>query len=106
MASLPTVPVLASQPGIRATILHIALFNLMFVVALLLLKGSPVGISNDHGRTCVFRNDWQHMNIVELEVAVEWLFVTPKYHQIHHSDNPNHYVSNLGSLFTIWDRMF
>jgi sterol desaturase/sphingolipid hydroxylase (fatty acid hydroxylase superfamily) len=32
--------------------------------------------------------------------------VTPRYHQIDHSDAPQDYVANLGSLFTVWDRLF
>ena len=55
----------------------------------------------------VFRNDWQHMNVTwRSKWWLEWIFVTPRYHQIHHSDNPNHYMYNLGSLFTIWDSIF
>jgi UDP-glucose/GDP-mannose dehydrogenase family, NAD binding domain len=32
--------------------------------------------------------------------------VNPRYHHIHHSDRPEHYVANLAALFTVWDRMF
>jgi len=32
--------------------------------------------------------------------------VTPRYHQIHHSSDPQHYRANLGSLLTIWDKIF
>jgi sterol desaturase/sphingolipid hydroxylase (fatty acid hydroxylase superfamily) len=93
--------------GIRATIPHVVLFNLAFVVALPLLKGSPGWVFQMIMVEHVFRNDWQHMNVTwRSKWWLEWIFVTPRYHQIHHSDNPNHYMYNLGSLFTIWDRIF
>ncbi|MBQ4862495.1 sterol desaturase family protein [Pseudoalteromonas sp. MMG013] len=33
-------------------------------------------------------------------------FISPAQHQIHHSDNPQHFDTNLGSALAIWDRMF
>jgi sterol desaturase/sphingolipid hydroxylase (fatty acid hydroxylase superfamily) len=47
-----------------------------------------------------------HMNVTWRSNWLEWVFVTPRYHHIHHSDDPGHYTANLGSLLTIWDRMF
>ncbi|WP_205859106.1 sterol desaturase family protein [Pleionea sediminis] len=35
----------------------------------------------------------------------EHWFISPAQHQIHHSDNPIHFDSNLGSALAIWDRM-
>jgi sterol desaturase/sphingolipid hydroxylase (fatty acid hydroxylase superfamily) len=54
----------------------------------------------------ILRNNWMHMNVTWPSKWLEWVIVTPRYHQIHHSDNPNHYLSNLGSLFTVWDRIY
>ncbi|CAH9051079.1 hypothetical protein PSECIP111854_00664 [Pseudoalteromonas sp. CIP111854] len=34
-----------------------------------------------------------------------WL-ISPAQHQIHHSDNPKHFDTNLGSALAIWDRMY
>jgi sterol desaturase/sphingolipid hydroxylase (fatty acid hydroxylase superfamily) len=47
-----------------------------------------------------------HMNFTWNSGRLEWIFVTPRYHHIHHSDNPEHYNTNMGSLFTFWDRLF
>jgi sterol desaturase/sphingolipid hydroxylase (fatty acid hydroxylase superfamily) len=38
--------------------------------------------------------------------AWEIIFVTPKFHQIHHSSVREHLDTNYGGMFTIWDRMF
>ena len=34
------------------------------------------------------------------------VFVTPRYHHIHHSKAAAHQTANLGALLTIWDRLF
>lgn len=33
-------------------------------------------------------------------------FISPAQHQVHHSDNPAHFDSNLGSALAVWDRLF
>jgi len=37
---------------------------------------------------------------------LEYLFISPVQHQVHHSDNPEHFDKNLGSRLAIWDWMF
>ena len=32
--------------------------------------------------------------------------VTPRYHHVHHSENPSHANVNFGVTFSIWDRLF
>jgi sterol desaturase/sphingolipid hydroxylase (fatty acid hydroxylase superfamily) len=36
---------------------------------------------------------------------VEGVFISPAQHQIHHSNNPIHFDTNLGSALAIWDRL-
>jgi sterol desaturase/sphingolipid hydroxylase (fatty acid hydroxylase superfamily) len=54
----------------------------------------------------VVLNHWMHSN---LRLKSEWLeavLITPRIHHVHHSSDPRHYGRNLGSLLSIWDRMF
>lgn len=92
--------------GIRTTFPHCILFNLPFILALPILYRAPnfifVLILVEH----TIRNDWMHMNVTWKSDWLEWIFVTPRYHHIHHSSVPQHHVANLGSLLTIWDRLF
>ena len=37
---------------------------------------------------------------------LEKIFISPYQHQIHHSNNPEHYDSNLGGKFAFWDLLF
>jgi sterol desaturase/sphingolipid hydroxylase (fatty acid hydroxylase superfamily) len=50
--------------------------------------------------------DWMHLNVSWGARWLEWFFVTPRYHHIHHSSDPDHYKLNLGNNFTFWDRLF
>ncbi len=34
---------------------------------------------------------------------IEWIFISPKQHQIHHSTNPLYYDKNFGVSLTLWD---
>jgi sterol desaturase/sphingolipid hydroxylase (fatty acid hydroxylase superfamily) len=34
------------------------------------------------------------------------IFVSPAYHQVHHSSNPKHFNKNFGSCLALWDWMF
>jgi sterol desaturase/sphingolipid hydroxylase (fatty acid hydroxylase superfamily) len=92
--------------GIRATIPQQVLFNLPFIICLPLLRGAPSWVFLAVLAENFFRNDFMHMNVSWRSNWLEWVFVTPRYHHIHHSDDPAHYVANLGSLLTIWDRLF
>ncbi len=51
----------------------------------------------------------KRLDACQRDVAIQLVGVvdrTPRYHHIHHSDNPAHYKANLAALFTIWDRLF
>lgn len=38
---------------------------------------------------------------------LEWIFVTPSIHRVHHAGNPSKYIDkNYGEMFSFWDRMF
>lgn len=37
---------------------------------------------------------------------LEYIFISPTQHQIHHSDNPKHFDKNMGAKLAIWDWIF
>lgn len=54
-----------------------------------------------------FFNHWTHSNVDAGNTRwMEWLFMTPRVHRIHHSEMPEHYNSNYGVILTVWDRLF
>lgn len=54
--------------------------------------------------TCI--QHFNHANLRWRLGPLEWLFVVPRYHFVHHGADPRLNNSNYGFLLTIWDRMF
>jgi len=92
--------------GYRATIPQDVIVNLLYLFAYSLFGLSPWWMELAIGLFNNLQNDWMHINVTWRSNWIEWLIVTPRYHHIHHSDNPSHYMKNLAALFTVWDRLF
>lgn len=92
--------------GVRATVPQQALVNMPYIFAYSFVDLSPWWMALAIGAGHALQNDWMHLNIAWRSSWLEWLIVTPRYHHIHHSDQPEHYVTNLAALFTVWDRLF
>ncbi len=91
--------------GSRTSITHLFLFALpQVLIAYVLLRLSPqeAGIAFSIG---VLVNIWIHTNLWVDLGPLEWLFITPNYHRVHHGGR-GLIRTNLGFIFTVWDRMF
>lgn len=55
---------------------------------------------------CVLYPEWLHAQCFPRMKYVEWLFVTPSCHRIHHGTNEIYKNKNFGLIFTIFDRLF
>lgn len=92
--------------GVRTTIPDFFLVNTPYFLAYQLLYISPWWMATAMAVAAILQNDWMHMNVTWRSTWLEWIIVTPRYHHIHHSDDPRFYMKNLGSLLTVWDRLF
>jgi sterol desaturase/sphingolipid hydroxylase (fatty acid hydroxylase superfamily) len=91
--------------GVRGSFGHIIITYLPFLW--FWIFGLPAWIAIPVSVGSVIGNAWMHVNVTGRWMRwVELVFVTPRFHVIHHSDNPEHYKHNLGSLFSFWDRLF
>jgi sterol desaturase/sphingolipid hydroxylase (fatty acid hydroxylase superfamily) len=74
------------------------------VIPVTLFKLSPAeaGIGYALGLLIQF---WEHTNVKVNVGPLSWVIITPAYHRIHHSATI-HRGKNLGTTFSIWDRMF
>ena len=91
--------------GSRTSIMHLLLFALpQVLIAYVILRLSPqeAGIAFSIG---VLVNIWIHTNLWVDLGPLEWLFITPNYHRVHHGGR-GLVRTNLGFIFTVWDRMF
>jgi len=94
--------------GLRASPIHMLMMSIPYTLAALIFP-TPEGalitaialfvdISNQH---------WLHSNIrVPFSKYIEWLFVTPRLHFVHHSKKREFSDSNYGFVFSFWDRLF
>jgi sterol desaturase/sphingolipid hydroxylase (fatty acid hydroxylase superfamily) len=91
--------------GFRTSFLHSFLYNVpQAVIPMQLFHLSPLeaGIGYSLG---LFIQFWEHTNVRVDIGPLKWLFITPQYHRVHHSAT-RHQGMNLGTTFSIWDRMF
>ncbi len=49
---------------------------------------------------------WVHTEHVPKLGALEWIFVTPSNHRVHHGRNEIYVDKNYGGVFIVWDRIF
>ncbi len=92
--------------GIRGSLLQLILSNLPYIFAGVLLDIAPWWMAIAIITKTALQNDWMHLNVPFGWAWLEWIIITPRYHHVHHSDDPKHYRSNLAALFPIWDRLF
>jgi sterol desaturase/sphingolipid hydroxylase (fatty acid hydroxylase superfamily) len=91
--------------GFRTSFLHSFIYNIpQAVIPMQLFHLSPLeaGIGYSIG---LFIQFWEHTNVRVNIGPLKWLFITPQYHRVHHSAT-RHQRMNLGTTFSMWDRMF
>lgn len=91
--------------GFRTSFLHSFIYNIpQAAVPMLIFNLSPLeaGIGYSIGLLIQF---WEHTNIDVNIGPLRYLIITPAYHRVHHS--ASHVCRmNLGTTFSLWDRMF
>ena len=70
-------------------------------------KLTIIGINAFHFLFLIFGANLRHSHVkLKYWGFLEYIFISPFQHQVHHSDNPQHFDKNMGSKFAIWDWMF
>jgi hypothetical protein len=49
---------------------------------------------------------WVHTRHIAKLGWLEWIFITPSNHRVHHAQNPVYLDRNYGGVFILWDRLF
>ncbi len=80
--------------------------KLLFFLPVAFLGFHPVQFFIIH-QAAVLYQFWIHTEYVrKLPRFIEYIFVTPSHHRVHHGRDPKYINTNYGSTFIIWDRMF
>jgi alkylglycerol monooxygenase len=72
----------------------------------LYLAGMPASAIITVGSLNLIYQFWVHTEHIRRLGPVEWVFVTPSNHRVHHARNECYLDKNYGGVFILWDRMF
>lgn len=86
-----------------------SVFRFIFTTLAVLMAGTPIGVVMLYQALSVLLSQFNHANIHLprwIDRPLNWFFVTPNMHHVHH-----HYVlpqtnTNYGNIFPFWDRLF
>ncbi len=79
--------------------------NGIFYIPLYII-GIPVELMITVGSLNLIYQFWVHTQHVGRLGPLEWVFVTPSNHRVHHAKNPLYIDRNYGGVFILWDRTF
>ena len=80
-------------------------FNSVFYIPLYVI-GFPTYVIVSVASLNLIYQFWVHTEHIRRLGPVEWLFVTPSNHRVHHAKNPDYLDRNYGGVFIVWDRLF
>ncbi|KNX75946.1 membrane protein [Pseudomonas sp. 250J] len=81
------------------------LFSWIFYLPLALLGVPPLVFITVASLNLLYQF-WVHTRHVPKLGWLEWIFITPSNHRVHHAQNPLYLDRNYGGVFIIWDRLF
>ena len=86
-----------------------AIFRLTFTILAVIVSGASVGMVMLYQTISAFSAHFSHANFKtpeKLDKLLSWIFVTPRFHRIHHHYVLPHTDHNFGNIFSIWDHIF
>lgn len=92
--------------GCRASAGHVFLYRLAYLPFFFCLF--PPLVAMLIASEMIITNSWVHLNLqwYPWMRKLEWLLVTPRYHQLHHGVGSEFRDRNFAARFTFWDRWF
>ena len=91
--------------ALRQSISNTIKFSAVFMIPAALL-GVPASIFAVMGPIHLFMQLWYHTQMIGKLGPLEYVFVTPSHHRVHHAINPDYIDKNYGQILIIWDKMF
>lgn len=91
--------------GFRSSVL-MPFYRYLYFVPLALIGFQPLDIIFMYAITQTYGILVHTQAIKKLPRWVEYIFVTPSHHRVHHARNIPYLDKNMGMVFIIWDRMF
>ena len=91
--------------ALRQSVSALLGFGALFLIPAALL-GIPHKVITVLAPLHLFGQFWYHTKHIGKLGWLEYIFVTPSQHRVHHAINPIYIDKNLSAIFCIWDRIF
>lgn len=91
--------------ALRQSISNLLGYTAIFLIPAAFL-GIPQKVINVLAPLHLFGQFWYHTRHIGKLGFLEYIFVTPSQHRVHHAINPIYIDKNLSAIFCVWDRLF
>ena len=90
--------------GFRPSVFQ-PMYRMLFFAPIAWLGFQPIDILVMYAATQIF-GTFVHNEACGKLGPLEWIFVTPSHHRVHHASNPKYLDKNMGMALIVWDRLF
>jgi sterol desaturase/sphingolipid hydroxylase (fatty acid hydroxylase superfamily) len=90
--------------GFRSGVLE-PFYSFIFFIPIVLAGFRPIDIFFMYS-VCQVWAILTHTEKVKKLGWLEYIFVTPSHHRVHHASNPKYLDRNMGTVFIMWDKLF
>ena len=90
--------------GFRSSVFQ-PLYRFIYFIPLALCGFKPLDIAFAYSATQIW-GIFVHTELIKKMGWLEYVFVTPSHHRVHHASNPKYLDKNMGMFLIIWDKMF
>lgn len=91
--------------GFRSTVFE-PLYRVFFYLPLAFMGFNALDILFAYLITQIYGNLVHTQTIGKLHPIIEYIFVTPSHHRVHHASNVRYLDKNMGMILILWDRWF
>lgn len=91
--------------GFRSTVFE-PLYRVFFYLPLAFMGFNALDILFAYLVTQIYGNLVHTQTIGKLHPIIEYIFVTPSHHRVHHASNVRYLDKNMGMVLILWDRWF
>ena len=90
--------------GFRSSVFQ-PLYRFFYFIPLALLGFRPIDILFIYAATQIW-GIFIHTELIHKMGWMEYIFVTPSHHRVHHGSNPKYLDKNMGMFLIVWDKIF
>ena len=91
--------------GFRSTVFE-PLYRVFFYLPLAFMGFNALDILFAYLVTQIYGNIVHTQTVGKLHPIIEFIFVTPSHHRVHHASNVRYLDKNMGMVLILWDRLF